>query len=457
MTDIAVALPHAVTDPAVKATYGVDQTIGSTAPTTYEVVRATCVADVVEVMRYAAAHDVPIVPQGARTCLTGAASAIEGGIVLNTEKLSTIEQIDEIESIAVVGPGTVTGELRRAVAEKGLFYPPDPGSVDSCTLGGNVAMNAGGLCCVKYGVTADYIRGLEVVLPGGEILTTGRRTAKGVTGFDLTGLFVGSEGTLGVVTKVITKLLPKPESALTALATFDSLDAASQAIVALRLASSRPSLMEFLDGPSIAAIQALGDFGFPADCAAALLVQSDRTGCAAADVAQYARIMESVGATEIAIADDEQESEMLLAGRRSLNAAHENVGPHLLEDMCVPVKALPELVRRGQAIGAAHGLTIMMAGHAGDGNLHPAIFFDPRDPAQTAAAWAAFDELVDAALGLGGTLAGEHGVGSLKAPWLRREIGDLSYGLQRQLKAVFDPTGIMNPGRVFTERQPPTS
>ena len=182
--------------------------------------------------------------------------------MLNTEKPSTIEQIDEIESIAVVGPGTVTGDLRRAVAEKGLFYPPDPGSVDSCTLGGNVAMNAGGLCCVKYGVTADYIRGLEVVLPGGEILSTGRRTAKGVTGFDLTGLFVGSEGTLGVVTKVITKLLPKPESALTALATFDSLDAASQAIVALRLASSRPSLMEFLDGPSIAAIQALGDFGF---------------------------------------------------------------------------------------------------------------------------------------------------------------------------------------------------
>lgn len=452
MTDLAVALPHAVTDPDVKATYGVDQTFGSTAPATYEVVRATSVADVVEVMRYAAAHDVPIVPQGARTCLTGAASAVPGGIVLNTERLNTIEEIDEIESIAVVGPGVVTGDLRRATAEKNLFYPPDPGSVDSCTIGGNVAMNAGGLCCVKYGVTADYVRGLEVVLPSGEILRTGRRTAKGVTGFDLTGLFVGSEGTLGVVTKVIAKLLPKPETALTALATFDSLTAASEAIVALRLASSRPSLMEFLDQPSIVSIQALADFGFPEGCAAALLVQSDRTGFAAADVAEYARIMEAVGATEIAIADDEQESEMLLAGRRSLNAAQEAVGPHLLEDMCVPVKHLPDLVRTGQAIGADHGLQIMMAGHAGDGNLHPAIFFDPRDPDQTAHAWQAFDELVTAALALGGTLAGEHGVGALKAPWLRREIGDLSYGLQQQVKAVFDPKGLMNPGRVFTDR-----
>ena len=455
MTDLAIAaLPHLIADPDVKATYGVDRTIGASAPTTYEVVRAGSVADVVEVLRYAAAHDVPVVPQGARTCLTGAASAVEGGIVLNTEGLNAIEEIDEIESIAVVGPGVVTADLRRAAAERHLFYPPDPGSVDSCTIGGNVAMNAGGLCCVKYGVTADYVGGLEVVLPGGEILRTGRRTAKGVTGYDLTGVFVGSEGTLGVVTKVIAKLLPKPETALTALATFDSLAAASEAIVALRLASSRPSLMEFLDEPSITAIQALADFGYPAGCAAALLVQSDRTGFAAADVAEYARIMERVGATDVAVADDEQESEMLLAGRRSLNAAQEAVGPHLLEDMCVPVKHLPDLVRTGQTIGAAHGLPIMMAGHAGDGNLHPAIFFDPHDADQTTEAWRAFDELVEAALALGGTLAGEHGVGSLKAPWLRREIGDLSYGLQRQLKAVFDPRGLMNPGRVFSDRVP---
>ena len=451
----APTLPHPITDPDVKASYAVDSSFGATAPSSYEVVRATNVQDVVEVMRYADAHGVPVVPQGARTCLTGAARAVEGGIVLNTEKLDAIEEIDDIESIAVVGPGIVTGELRRAAAEKGLFYPPDPGSVDSCTIGGNVAMNAGGLCCVKYGVTEDYIRGLEVVLPDGRLLRTGRRTAKGVTGYDLTGLFVGSEGTLGVVTKVIAKLVPKPETALTALATFDSLEAASQAIVALRRVAARPSLMEFLDGPSIACIQALADFGFPQDCATALLVQSDRTGYAAADVADYAGVMEKTGATDIAIAEDEQESEMLLAGRRSLNAAQEAYGPHLLEDMCVPVKHLPELVRRGQAIGADHGLQVMMAGHAGDGNLHPAIFFDPRDADQSGRAWQAFDALVEAALGLGGTLAGEHGVGALKAPWLRREIGDLSYGLQQQLKAVFDPKGIMNPGRVFSDAPKP--
>lgn len=456
MTDTAVpALPHLITDPTVKAAYGVDATFGSRPPSHFDVVLATSVQDVVDVMRYADAHGVPVVPQGARTALTAAASAVEGCIVLNTEQLDTIEEVDDVEGIAVVGPGVITGDLRRAAAERNMFYPPDPGSVDTCTIGGNVAMNAGGMCCVKYGVTADYVRGLEVVLPDGELLRTGRRTAKGVTGLDLTGLFVGSEGTLGVVTKVVTKLVPKPEPALTTLATFDSLEAASQAIVALRRSGSRPSMLEFLDGPSIGTIQALADFGFPAGCAAALLVQSDRPGYASADVAEYSRIMREHGAIGTEVAVDPQESDRLLAGRRSLNTAQVAYGPHLVEDMCVPVRHLPDLVRAGEAIGARHGLQIMFAGHGGDGNLHPAIFFDPADPAQTEQAWLAFDDLIEAALALGGTLAGEHGVGSLKAPWLRREIGDLSYGLQQQLKSVFDPKGIMNPGRVYQDTPRP--
>lgn len=263
MATTVADLPGRLTDPDVMATYAVDATIGATVPSDFEVVRATCVEDVVEVMRFAAARGMPVVPQGARTALTGAACAVEGGIVLNTEKLATIHEIDPVEGIAVMGPGVVTGDLRRVLAESGLFYPPDPGSLDSCTIGGNVAMNAGGMCCVKYGVTEHYVRGLEVVLPGGELLRTGRRTAKGVTGYDLTGLFVGSEGTLGVVTKVVTRVVPLPDPALTALATFDSLAAASEAIVALRMLRHTPSLLEFLDEPSIVAIQALGDFGFP--------------------------------------------------------------------------------------------------------------------------------------------------------------------------------------------------
>lgn len=455
MTATALDVPGLLTDPEVKATYAVDATIGAVVPGGFEVVRAASVAEVVEVMRYADAHGVPVVPQGARTALTGAACAVEGGIVLNTEKLDAIEEIDPVQHIAVMGPGVVTGHLRRSLLERGLFYPPDPGSVDSCTIGGNVAMNAGGMCCVKYGVTADYVRGLEVVLPGGEILRTGRRTAKGVTGYDLTGLMVGSEGTLGVITKVITKVVAAPDPALTALATFDSLQAASEAIVALHGLRATPSLLEFLDAPSIAAIQALADFGFPEGCEAALLVQSDRVGHVAEDVALYAATMEACGATDIAVADDEAEAELLLAGRRSLNPALEAKGPNLIEDMCVPIARLADLVTGGRRVGDELGLEITMSGHGGDGNLHPSIFFDPTDADSTARAWQAFDALVELTLSLGGTIAGEHGLGWLKAPWLRREIGDLSSGLQRQVKAVFDPKGLMNPGRVFTDRTPP--
>ena len=226
-------------------------------------------------MRHAHETRTPVVPQGARSALTGASVAIEGGIVLNVEA-STRSARSALEGIAVAGPGVINADLKAAAAQSGLFYPPDPASSAFCTIGGNVATNAGGLCCVKYGVTADYIRGLQVVLPGGEVIRTGRRTAKGVAGLDLTGLFVGSEGTLGVVTEITARLLPAPDPALTVLGTFDSLDAASEAISALRRERHRPSLVELMDAASIAAVQALADYGFPGACAAALIVQSDR-------------------------------------------------------------------------------------------------------------------------------------------------------------------------------------
>ena len=215
-----------VADPDVKATYAVDESVGATAPEHFEVVRARDLADVVEVMRWADATRTPVVPQGARSSLTGASVAIEGGVVLNTEALNAITTLDRLEGLAVVGPGVVNLDLKQAAAAEGLFYPPDPASSAFCTIGGNVATNAGGLCCVKYGVTAHYIRALQVVLPGGEVMRTGHRTAKGVAGLDLTGLFVGSEGTLGVITEVTTRLVPAPDPALTVLATFDSLEAA---------------------------------------------------------------------------------------------------------------------------------------------------------------------------------------------------------------------------------------
>ncbi len=438
-----------VTDPDVKATYAVDESVGAAPPGDFEVVRARDLADVVEVMRHAHETRTPVVPQGARSSLTGGSVAIEGGIVLNVEALDTVSEVDPLEGLAVAGPGVINADLKKAVAEQGLFYPPDPASSAFCTIGGNVATNAGGLCCVKYGVTADYVRGLQVVLPGGEVIRTGHRTAKGVAGLNLTGLFVGSEGTLGVVTEVVAKVVPAPDPALTVLGTFDSLEDASTAIAALRRERHVPSLVELMDRASIAAVQALADYGYPDDCEAALIVQSDRPGHTAEDVALYAEILEKAGATEVAVADDVQEADLLLAGRRALSPALEAKGPRFLEDVCVPVGRLTDLIRVGQAIAARRGLEVTMSGHAGDGNLHPSIFFDDQDEASRENAEGAFGEMVAAALEFGGTITGEHGVGSLKARWLAQELGERELERQRAVKALFDPRGIMNPGRVY--------
>ncbi len=438
-----------ISDPDVRRSYGLDSSIGARAADDFEVVRARDVGDVVEALTYADATDTSVVPQGARTGLCGGAVATQGALVLNVEHLDGIIDIDEVEGIAVLGPGVVNADLKAAVAQHGLFYPPDPASSETCTVGGNVATNAGGLCCVKYGVTADYIRGLELVVPGGEIVRTGRRTAKGVAGMDLTGIVVGSEGTLGVVTQIVAKLVPAPEPALTALATFDSLGDAVDAVLTLRGDPHRPSLLEFLDAPSIDAIQVMGDYGFPSGCTAALLVQSDRPGHTAEDVQRYAELMNSAGATEVAVADDAQEGEVLLAGRRILNAALEVMGHHIKEDMCVPVRRLGELVSGGLAIGERHAVRITMSGHGGDGNLHPMIFIEPDDPDSVARGDAAFDDLIGLALSLGGTIAGEHGIGTLKRPWLEREVGAASLARQRAIKAIFDPKGLMNPGKVY--------
>lgn len=438
-----------VADPDVAATYAVDASLGSVAPEHFSVVRARDVGDVIEVLHYAQAHRVPVVPQGARTSLAGGATAREGSIVLNVEGLAAITELDEVERIAVVEPGVVNQDLKTAAAAIGLFYPPDPASSATCTIGGNVATNAGGLCCVKYGVTADYVRGLEVVLPGGEVMRTGRRTAKGVAGLDLTGLFVGSEGTLGVVTSAVVRLVPLPDPALTALATFDSLERAAGAVVALRADPFGPSLLEFLDRASIAAIQALADYGFPRDCAAALVVQSDRHGHTGEDVQRFASALEAAGATDVAVADDAQEAEVLMAGRRALNPALERKGGRFVEDVCVPVARLADLIRAGEEISQQTGVEVTMSGHAGDGNLHPCFYFDRADPDSRRRAEAAFGLLVEVALGLGGTITGEHGVGSLKRDYLPLELGEPELERQRSIKALFDPLGIMNPGVVF--------
>ncbi len=437
-----------VTDPDIAASYAVDESFGATAPGDFTLVRATELSDVVEVMREAQARGIPVVPQGARTSVAGGAIATQGCIVLNVEALTGID-IDEVESHADVGPGVVNTDLKAAAAQVGLFYPPDPASADISTIGGNVATNAGGLCCIKYGVTADYVKALQVVLPGGEVIRTGHRTAKGVAGYDLTGLFVGSEGTLGVVTSALVRLVPAPDPALTTLATFASLDAAVNAILALRADRHRPSLLEFLDHESLVAIQAVGDFGFPQDCEAVLLVQSDRPGHALDDVHRYAALLEAAGAQDVATADNASESEGLMAGRRMLRFALENANAKLTEDACVPIARLADFVRAGQAIAAQTGVRTTLAGHGGDGNLHPSFLFTPGDEDGQRKALHALDLVLQAALDLGGTITGEHGVGTLKREHLRDELGEAELARQRAVKALFDPAGIMNPGKVY--------
>ncbi|MDX6294100.1 MAG: glycolate oxidase, partial [Kribbellaceae bacterium] len=346
-------------------------------------------------------------------------------------------------------PGVVNSELSRAVLAEGLFYPPDPSSWEMSTIGGNIATNAGGLCCVKYGVTGDFVRGLEVVLASGEVLRMGRRTVKGVAGYDLTHLIVGSEGTLGVVTEATLALRPAPEAALTAAATFLSAEQGIAAAAAVMASGLRPSLLEFLDGPTARAIQDYRDMGLPADVGALLIAQSDRGPRAADDVAEIARICTSYGAVEVAEASDAEESRMLLEARRLVNPALEPLGVTLVDDVAVPRSKLVDLLNGIAEISAKYDVLICCPGHVGDGNMHPTVVFDRADAAAEARALEAFGAVMQLGLALGGTITGEHGIGKLKRQWLEQELGPVGLELHRGIKHLFDPTNLLNPDKVL--------
>ena len=350
----------------------------------------------------------------------------------------------------MVDPGVINATLSRAVAEHGLFYPPDPSSWEWSTIGGNIATNAGGLCCVKYGVTGNFVRALEVVLADGDILRTGRRTAKGVAGYDLTSLMVGSEGTLGVITEATLELRPAAEEALTIAAVFASSHDALEAVTRIMASRARPSMLEFLDGTTIRAVQAYRDMGLPASVGALLIVQSDRGGDAASDVATYGGICRDAGALEVAEATDAEESAMLLEARRLVNPAVDQLGATLVDDVAVPRSRLADLLRGIEEIAVQQAVMIACPGHAGDGNMHPTVIFDRGDAAAEDRAKRAFEMIMDLGLSLGGTITGEHGVGVLKRSWLGRELGPLSARIQTEIKATFDPAGILNPGKVLS-------
>ncbi|MFE9607008.1 FAD-binding oxidoreductase [Streptomyces sp. NPDC006012] len=438
-----------VTDPDVMTSYANDMASFCPAGTPAVVVLPRTVEQVQHVLRTATELRVPVVPQGARTGLSGGANAADGCIVLSLTKMDRILEISPVDRIAVVEPGVVNATLSRAVEEHGLYYPPDPSSWESCTIGGNIGTASGGLCCVKYGVTAEYVLGLDVVLADGRLLSTGRRTAKGVAGYDLTRLFVGSEGSLGVVVRAVLALKPKPPQQLVLAAEFSSVAAACDAVCRIMAGGHLPSLLELMDRTTVKAVNELAHMGLPESTEALLLAAFD-TPDPAADLAAVGAVCEAAGATEVVPADDAAESEMLLKARRlSLPALEAVKGTTMIDDVCVPRSRLAELLAGIERIGEKYRLTIGVCAHAGDGNTHPTVCFDAQDLEESRRARESFDEIMALGLELGGTITGEHGVGVLKKEWLAREIGPVGVEMQRAVKQVFDPLGILNPGKLF--------
>lgn len=438
-----------ITDPDVTASYAHDMASFCDAGAPAVVVLPRTVEQVQHVMRTATALRVPVVPQGARTGLSGAANASEGCVVLSLVKMDRILEISPVDRIAVVEPGVINAVLTRAVNEYGLHYPPDPSSWEMCTIGGNIGTASGGLCCVKYGVTAEYVLGLDVVLADGRLLTTGRRTAKGVAGYDLTRLFVGSEGSLGIVVKAVLALKPQPPRQLVLAAEFPSAAAACDAVCRIMERGHTPSLLELMDRTTVHAVNAMAGMGLPESTEALLLCAFD-TPDPASDLAAVGALCTAAGATEVVPAEDAAESELLLQARRMALTALEAVkSATMIDDVCVPRSKLGAMLAGTAAIAEKFDLTIGVCAHAGDGNTHPTVCFDHLDPDESRRARASFDEIMALGLELGGTITGEHGVGVLKKEWLARELGETGVELQRGIKAAFDPLGLLNPGKLF--------
>ena len=438
-----------IADPDVVAGYARDQAAWAPYGSPLAVVRPRDTAEVQATVALCAEHGVPIVPRGAGTGLSGGANAVDGCVVLSLEAMDSIVHIDEQERLAVVQPGVVNDELRRACAERGLWYPPDPASAPWSTIGGNVATNAGGLCCVKYGVTRDYVLGLEAVVGRGDVVRLGRRTAKGVVGYDLCGLMVCSEGTLGVVTEVTVRLRGARPAERTVVGYFDSLTDAGEAVSAVTAAGVVPSALELIDRYCLLAVDDWKHMGLAAEGNVLLLGRTDAPGAAGeAEADIMLRCFERAGATWSTRSTDTEEAEALFAARRLAYPALERLGPVLTEDVCVPRRLVPEMLARIERTAERHDLRIANVAHAGDGNLHPLII-SPDDPAAQVRVKRAFDQIIDDAIDLGGTVTGEHGVGLLKRRGLHAELSPAVVAMHAAVKNALDPAGIFNPGKVF--------
>jgi glycolate oxidase len=451
MKDLKDILPGRVsTDKEELFCYGFDSSKEEGLPSA--VVRPVSTDEVSKVHEYAFKNGLAVVPRGAGSGMTGGSVPLKDSIVLSLERMNSILDIDERNMVVTVEPGVINKDLQNKLEPLGLFYPPDPTSMNFCTIGGNVAENAGGPRALKYGVTRDYVLGLEVVLSDGRVITTGGKTYKGVVGYDLTWLIVGSEGTLCTVTKIFLKVVPSPEEVVTILCAFSSLEKASEAVPKIAASGSIPRTLEFMDSGAIQAVENYKPIGLPSNAAALLLVEVDGPAdLVRNDADKVASICTSMGG-DVSIADDIYARERLWESRKALSPALYHLKPTKInEDIVVPRSKIPQIIQSISAIEQKYNLKIVNFGHAGDGNIHVNIMTDKKDLDEYQRAQDAVREIFDETLKLGGTISGEHGIGLTKLKYIGMELSDASIGLMKAVKRAFDPKGIMNPGKVFPE------
>ncbi|MFP5113914.1 glycolate oxidase subunit GlcD [Bacillaceae bacterium C204] len=410
-------------------------------------------AEVSQILKVCNEYKIPIVPRGSGTNLCAGTCPTEGGIVLLFKHMNQILEIDEENLTITVQPGVITLDLINKVEEKGLFYPPDPSSMKISTIGGNINENSGGLRGLKYGVTRDYVIALEVVLPNGDIIRTGGKLAKDVAGYDLTRLFVGSEGTLAVITEATLKLIPMPETKQTMLALYQDLSAAANSVSKIIANKIIPTTLEFLDQPTLKVVEEFAQIGLPTDVKAVLLIEQDGPPeIVERDLLKMAEVCRQEKAVSIQVAASEEEADALRTARRAALSAIARLAPTtILEDATVPRSEIANMVQAINEITEKYELTICTFGHAGDGNLHPTCATDARNHEEMERVEQAFEEIFEKAIALGGTITGEHGVGAMKAPYLEWKLKEEGIAAMKAIKSAFDPNNIMNPGKVFAK------
>ncbi len=429
--------------------YGYDSTPEAFLPDL--VIRPTCTEQIQKILKLANLHLFPVIPRGAGTGLSGGSLPVKGGVILDLNRMDRILEIDEENLVATVEPGVITAHLQEEVEKRGLFYPPDPASLKTSTIGGNVAECAGGPRAFKYGVTRDYVLGLEIVTPKGEILQTGGKTVKSVTGYDLTRLYTGSEGTLGIITKIILRLIPKPEAKKTMMIVYERLDDAAKTVTLIIKQGIIPVTLELMDDITMRCVENYLQLGLPLDAEAVLIIEVDGPiDLVEKQINQVGELSRANGAREVKIAKNEKEREEIWAARRAVSAAVVQIKPtKISEDIAVPRSQIPVMVRRLKEIAFRYQLNLAIFGHAGDGNLHPNILCDKNDSEEMERVEKAIGELFQAAVELGGTLSGEHGIGTMKAPYLKLETGEVGFEVMRAIKKALDPNNILNPGKIF--------